>query len=85
MESIKQENGGEYKPLSIEVSGSWAIIEATFVDRNGTPTVDEGTIYIAHLVNGEWTVAKPGTDLYLSWIDQIPDTLLSDELKNYIR
>ena len=73
------------RPMDVQVEGEWAVIEATYVNDLGTPTVGEGTVFIGRFINGQWEIAIPGTDKYESWLDLVPESLLSQELKQFLR
>jgi hypothetical protein len=77
--------GEKFQPVDVQVEGEWAIIEATYANNLGTPTVGEGAIFLGRHISGQWEVAIPGTETYKSWLDLVPESLLSDELKQFLR
>lgn len=86
VQSDTQPPQGEiFKPIDIQIEGEWAIIEATYVNNLATPTVGEGTVFIGRFTNENWEIAIPGTETYKTWLEVIPESLLSDELKQILR
>ena len=51
----------------------------------GKSVVGEGAIYLAKRQGDDWEIAIPGTNLYKNWIEQIPESLVPEELKEFLR
>lgn len=83
--NMQPPEGEKFQPVDVQVEGDWAIIEATYVNNLGTPTVGEGAIFLGRNINGQWEVAIPGTETYKGWLDLVPESLLSNELKQFLR
>lgn len=70
----------------VKIDGDWAITEGHWIDqKTGEPWGGEGGIDIYRKVNGKWTTATSGTDTYKKWLDEIPGTLISREIKPFLR
>jgi hypothetical protein len=76
----------EWKITDVEIEGEWAFIEATFVySETGEIAVGEGAIILFRKIDQQWTMAIMGTDTYKSWLDEVPSTLVPEDLKMFIR
>lgn len=75
--------------LSIEllkVEGDWAIVSETarYKETNEyVPT--EGTMLLAHKAEGYWEVIHTGDKKFAEWLPLVPDSLISVELKEYLK
>jgi hypothetical protein len=64
----------------------WARAEVLVVDsQTGQNTVGEATIVIFRKVNSKWTMAKPGSDLEEEWLEMVPESLIPQDLKIWLR
>jgi hypothetical protein len=80
------EQNEEYRVEGIEKQGEWAFISATLIDSvSGEPFVGELAIFLFRKTNHEWAIAFPGTDLYKNWLEEFPETLLSSNVKMFLR
>jgi len=70
----------------LNIEGTWATAETTVIDKNtGEYTLGEGTIIIFKKLGNHWQGERTGTDTYKEWLDQIPPSLISQDLKNWLR
>lgn len=76
----------DWKILDIEIEKDWAFAEVTLVDKNtGELIVGEGTLFLFRKQNQQWSMATPGTDQYKEWLDEVPTSLVSEDLKKFLR
>ena len=75
---------GEYTQLeNIEIRGTWAIAEEHII--SDTPVPPAGNIVLFKYENGAWQVSFRGSENYKTWLEEIPQTLLPEDLKNWLR
>lgn len=85
-EVLKLKSNEIYQVNSIRVGGDWAFAEAElFNEFTGQQIAPGGSIFIFHKENGVWKMATPGTDLYRSWLEKVPTTLMPEDLKIFLR
>lgn len=72
--------------LVIDIEGEWAVLEfaGVYLDT-GEPVPAGPGIMIFKKIRGRWHGAQGGTDLYREWLDQIPESLISAEDKEWFR
>jgi hypothetical protein len=72
--------------IAVELEGEWATVEfgAVYLDT-GEPVPAGPGLMIFKKIDGRWQGAQSGTDAYKTWLDQIPDTLISPGTKDYLR
>jgi uncharacterized phage-like protein YoqJ len=76
----------DWEILDIEIEEDWAFAEVTLVDKNtGELIVGEGTLFLFRKQNQQWLMATKGTDQYKEWLDEVPTSLVSEDLKNFLR
>lgn len=70
----------------VKIEGDWAITVGHWIDeKTGEPWGSEGGIDIYRKVNGKWTTTASGTDTYKEWVNEIPQSLISKEIKPFLR
>ncbi|MCH7641468.1 hypothetical protein IID22_04700 [Patescibacteria group bacterium] len=72
--------------LDIRVEGNWATGEVTLYDKNtDKPLVGEATLFLFRKQNQQWSMATKGTDQYKEWLDEVPTSLIPEDLKIFLR
>ena len=76
----------EFKISKINSGGEWATIDGYIAYKaTGTPVPTGGILVLAHKVSGFWSLAFKGTSGYNDWLDLIPPTLITPEIKPLLK
>lgn len=74
---------GEVEDYAAETEGNWAFIAVT--PQNIGEDGHEAMIVLGNLENGKWKVALAGSTVFQKWLVSVPDSLMSEETKNFFR
>ena len=70
----------------IDIDGDWATVQVFFMDpttRQVVPT--EPILILAHRTNSGWQIAHKGSELFKTWLDLIPSSVIPDDVKPFLR
>lgn len=90
-EAITQEferfnEDGRSAMVELNIEGQWAVGDIHPVDPTTGKLIDAGPgIAIFKKINGKWTVIQGSDKNYNQVLDEVPETLMSHEVKRYFR